>query len=222
MAELMQENVILLVLALVIGLLVAWWVFAASRKTRVEIAPKDAAETPVRRNQALIDAPPAADAIPPASSMMAGPAEAVAPAMPLVVPDVPAPVAPPVAPPVATPVSAAPVRPEAAPAEAPAAAPEAPAQEPAPAAVQAPAQGKSAADELTRIKGLGPKLAEQLRALGITSLAQIAAWDDADIDRIDAQLGRFQGRIRRDDWRTQAGLLVAGDTAGYQAKFGKL
>ena len=45
---------------------------------------------------------------------------------------------------------------------------------------------------------------------------------EADIDQIDAQLGRFQGRIRRDDWPAQARLLAAGDTAGYEAKFGKL
>jgi predicted flap endonuclease-1-like 5' DNA nuclease len=77
-------------------------------------------------------------------------------------------------------------------------------------------------DDLTRIKGLGPKLAEQLRALGVTRLEQIAAWDDAEIDRIDAQLGRFQGRIRRDDWPAQARLLAVGDTAGYEEKFGKL
>jgi len=78
------------------------------------------------------------------------------------------------------------------------------------------------ADDLSEIKGLGPKLVEQLRALGVTRFAQIAAWDDAEIDRIDAQLGRFQGRIRRDDWPGQARLLAAGDTAGYEAKFGKL
>ena len=77
-------------------------------------------------------------------------------------------------------------------------------------------------DDLLRIKGLGPKLVEQLRALGVTSFAQIAAWDDAEIDRIDAQLGRFQGRIRRDDWPAQAHLLAAEDTAGYEARFGKL
>ena len=77
-------------------------------------------------------------------------------------------------------------------------------------------------DDLLLIKGLGPKLVEQLRALGVTSFAQIAAWDDAEIDRIDAQLGRFQGRIRRDDWPAQARLLAAGDTSGYEAKFGKL
>lgn len=78
------------------------------------------------------------------------------------------------------------------------------------------------ADDLTRIKGVGPKLVEQMRRLGVTRFAQIAAWDDAEIDRFDAQLGRFQGRIRRDDWPAQARLLGAGDVAGYEAKFGKL
>ena len=56
----------------------------------------------------------------------------------------------------------------------------------------------------------------------MTSFAQIAAWDDAEIDRVDAQLGRFQGRIRRDDWPAQARFLAAGDLAGYEGKFGKL
>ena len=77
-------------------------------------------------------------------------------------------------------------------------------------------------EDLTRIKGLGPKIADQLRALGVTTFAQIAAWDEAEIDRIDAQLGRFQGRIRRDDWPGQAKLLAAGDTEAYEATFGKL
>ncbi|NCP10415.1 MAG: hypothetical protein GW859_00415, partial [Sphingomonadales bacterium] len=58
--------------------------------------------------------------------------------------------------------------------------------------------------------------------LGVTRYDQIAAWDAADIDRIDAQLGAFQGRIRRDDWVEQARLLAAGDTAGFEAKFGAL
>ena len=75
-------------------------------------------------------------------------------------------------------------------------------------------------DDLTRIKGLGPKLAATLRELGVTRFDQIAGWSDADIERIDGQLGRFQGRIRRDDWVEQAGLLAAGDTAGFERKFG--
>lgn len=87
----------------------------------------------------------------------------------------------------------------------------------------APVTGNAAvADDLTRIKGVGPKLVEQLHALGVTELSQIAAWDESDIDRIDAQLGRFQGRIRRDNWIEQAGLLAGGDTAGYEDRFGKL
>lgn len=77
-----------------------------------------------------------------------------------------------------------------------------------------------AADDLTRIKGLGPKLAATLAELGVTRFAQIAAWNDADIERIDGQLGRFQGRIRRDGWVEQARLLAAGDEDGFRARFG--
>ena len=75
-------------------------------------------------------------------------------------------------------------------------------------------------DDLTQIKGLGPKLATTLQEMGITTLAQIAAWNDADIDRVDGQLGRFEGRIRRDQWVEQAKLLAAGNGDAFAAKFG--
>jgi predicted flap endonuclease-1-like 5' DNA nuclease len=78
------------------------------------------------------------------------------------------------------------------------------------------------ADDLKQIKGIGPKLENLLNSLGVTSYAQIAAWDETDIVRIDAQLGPFQGRIRRDDWPAQARLLAAGDRAGFEARYGKL
>ena len=81
---------------------------------------------------------------------------------------------------------------------------------------------RTATDDLTRLKGVGPKLAAQLGELGVTSFAQIAAWSDSDIDRVDAQLGRFQGRIRRDGWVEQAQLLAAGDTDGFAARFGAI
>jgi len=77
-------------------------------------------------------------------------------------------------------------------------------------------------DDLTHIKGLGPKIGTALRALGVTRYAQIAAWTDADVARIDAQLGAFAGRATRDNWIEQAKLLAGGDTAAYEAKFGKL
>lgn len=77
-------------------------------------------------------------------------------------------------------------------------------------------------DELTRMKGVGPKVAALLNSLGVTRYDQIAAWTDADVARVDAQLGAFKGRVTRDHWVEQAGLLAADDTPGFEAKFGKL
>lgn len=88
----------------------------------------------------------------------------------------------------------------------------------APAAPPAPAGG----DDLLLIKGVGPKLVTLLHQLGVTRFAEIAGWSDADIDRVDAQLGTFAGRIRRDNWVEQCRYLAAGDTAGFEDKFGKL
>jgi len=79
-----------------------------------------------------------------------------------------------------------------------------------------------AGDDLTRIKGVGPKLSRVLGELGVTSYAQIAGWSEADIAAIDANLGSFAGRPTRDSWVEQAALLTGGDTAAYEAKFGKL
>lgn len=90
------------------------------------------------------------------------------------------------------------------------------------AAAQTAAMQSAMGDDLTRIKGVGPKLATRLGELGVSNFEQIAGWSEADIDRIDAQLGRFEGRIRRDDWVAQARLLASGDTAGYETRFGRL
>ena len=68
----------------------------------------------------------------------------------------------------------------------------------------------------------GSQVAEWLNSLGVTSFSQIAAWDDDEIDRIDAQLGTFAGRIRRDDWPTQARYLTSGDMTGFEQRFGRL
>ena len=77
-------------------------------------------------------------------------------------------------------------------------------------------------DDLTRIKGLGPKIATLLRGLGVTRFDQIAAWSEADVARIDPQLGTFQGRIARDNWIEQARYLSAGDVSGFETRFGKV
>ncbi|MDR2857586.1 MAG: hypothetical protein LBV50_07035, partial [Novosphingobium sp.] len=100
--------------------------------------------------------------------------------------------------------------------------PDIPAAPPEPPAAAVATVTAAEADDLRRIKGVGPKLVVLLHGLGITTCAQIAAWTDADIARIDSQLGTFAGRIRRDDWVEQAKLLTAGDTAGFEGKFGRL
>ncbi|NIJ08340.1 putative flap endonuclease-1-like 5' DNA nuclease [Sphingomonas vulcanisoli] len=79
-----------------------------------------------------------------------------------------------------------------------------------------------AGDTLTTLKGLGPKAATRLNELGVTTFAQIAAWDEGDVQAIDAQLGAFKGRIRRDKWVEQARLLAKGDTAAFEEAYGKL
>ena len=152
MSELLAENWILLAIALVIGLVVAWFLFRTNRRTRVTGASKDVLDEGAeraQRNAALVESAPAAQ------------------------------------------------RDET--------------------LTQATANG---GDDLTRIKGVGPKLVAVLNGLGVTSFAQIAAWDDAKIDRIDAELGRFQGRIRRDDWVGQAKLLAEGKSAEFSDKYG--
>lgn len=79
-----------------------------------------------------------------------------------------------------------------------------------------------APDNLLLIKGLGPKLNTLLLGLGITRFDQIGGWNTEDVARVDEHLGAFKGRIERDSWIEQAGLLAKGAIAEFEAKFGKL
>jgi predicted flap endonuclease-1-like 5' DNA nuclease len=72
------------------------------------------------------------------------------------------------------------------------------------------------------MKGVGPKVAALLNGLGVTRFDQIAAWTEADVARVDGQVGALKGGSARDLWFVPGRLLAAGDTAGYEAKFGKL
>ncbi|MET0374753.1 MAG: hypothetical protein ABW128_10910 [Rhizorhabdus sp.] len=78
------------------------------------------------------------------------------------------------------------------------------------------------ADDLTRIKGLGPKAQTVLVGIGIHRFDQLAALDPAQAAEVDARLGAFKGRIFRDRWIDQARYLEQGDTAGFEKEFGKL
>jgi len=77
----------------------------------------------------------------------------------------------------------------------------------APAKPARKAASAAAAGDLKRISGIGPKLEGVLKGMGVTSLAQVAGWTDAEIARFDKELG-FEGRIARDDWVGQAKALL--------------
>lgn len=75
-------------------------------------------------------------------------------------------------------------------------------------------------DDLKLISGVGPSLEAKLHALGVTKFAQVAAFSDEDIAKLDASL-KFRGRIVRDNWLGQAKALAEGGVARYREVFGK-
>lgn len=79
-----------------------------------------------------------------------------------------------------------------------------------PTALDAP---NGAADDLKKIKGVGPKLEGALNELGYFHFDQIAAWGPDELRSVDENLGGFAGRATRDDWIAQAKLLASGDKA---------
>lgn len=65
------------------------------------------------------------------------------------------------------------------------------------------AEESAPSDDLTDIKGIGPKAAAALNAEGVTRYSQIAGWTESDITAWDEKLNG-RGRIVRDDWVGQA------------------
>jgi predicted flap endonuclease-1-like 5' DNA nuclease len=218
-AEFLEAYGLYLLIAFLVGFLTVWLIGRANRKTSVKISKDvlDEDAAPAARNQALIDAPTKSagvEELPKVAPVAEPVAKTVAEPEPA-----PEPAPPPAPPPPPPPSPAPPPAPEPAPEPEPEPAP-APPPAPPPAAA-APEAKPATKDNLTQIKGLGPKLAVILNDLGVTSFAQIAAWDNAEIARIDAQLGRFEGRITRDNWVEQAKLLAAGDEEGFASQFGQ-
>ena len=70
------------------------------------------------------------------------------------------------------------------------------------------AQAPIRQDDLKQISGVGPGLEKKLQDAGITSYAQIAALTDAEIQDLEANVVKFAGRIKRDDWIGQAQQLM--------------
>ena len=79
----------------------------------------------------------------------------------------------------------------------------------APAAVAALPAGELDVSNLSLISGIGPTIEKKLRAAGIVSWNEIAAWTDEDVAKWDEELA-LRGRATREEWVTQAKELLAG------------
>lgn len=60
------------------------------------------------------------------------------------------------------------------------------------------------ADDLEKIRGVGPMLRQLLNDVGVFYYWQVASWTDEDIANIDDKLPGYHGRITRDNWVEQA------------------
>lgn len=198
----------LILIGLVLLVVAIWLITRLGQSTTVvgDGAPKtdvlDEGAKPAQRNQALIDSAPAVEK-----------------GLPEQVADTPTPLA--AAEPTPAPAPAPAPVPPAAPVPTPSPAPKPVEDTPAPLASSSGSSGEEAGDDLSQIKGVGPKLVTLLAENGVTTFAQIAAWSESDIAAIDAKLGRFKGRITRDQWVEQAKLLISGDKDAYAQKFGQ-
>ncbi|WJS83612.1 hypothetical protein [Paracoccus sp. TOH] len=74
------------------------------------------------------------------------------------------------------------------------------------------------ADDLRRIKGIGPKISDWLQEHGVTRYAQIAAWDRDAAAGFAQRMGRMGSRIEADDWVGQARLLAAGGETAHSRR----
>ena len=68
--------------------------------------------------------------------------------------------------------------------------------------------GSAPVDELTRIKGIGPKFRDALHDLGVTRFAQLAAWTEVDVATAAAKLRIQPARIVREGWVESAARLA--------------
>jgi NADH-quinone oxidoreductase subunit E len=103
-------------------------------------------------------------------------------------------------------VQEAPAKERAKPKTEPAAPPSEPPGTPPP-TMEGPRRGQ--ADDLKKIRGVGPKLEEQLNAMGFFHYDQIAAWTEDELAWADQNIEGFRGRASRDDWVGQAKELAA-------------
>ena len=85
-----------------------------------------------------------------------------------------------------------------------------------PAGLEGPREGS--ADNLRKIKGVGPKLEKLLNSLGFYHFDQIAAWTPEEVAWVDENLEGFKGRVSRDDWLSQAAILATGEETEFSQR----
>ncbi|WP_292897772.1 ATP-binding cassette domain-containing protein [Nitratireductor sp.] len=76
------------------------------------------------------------------------------------------------------------------------------------------------ANNLTRVKGIGPANEKKLNALGIWHFDQIAAWKKAEVQWVGSYLA-FPGRIEREEWVKQAKVLAKGGETEFSKRVDK-
>ena len=64
------------------------------------------------------------------------------------------------------------------------------------------------ADDLKKVKGIGPQMEATLNEIGIYTFAQVARMTESEYDLLDSITGSFPGRAQRDDWAGQASILL--------------
>ncbi len=64
------------------------------------------------------------------------------------------------------------------------------------------------ADDLKRIKGVGPQMEQTLNEIGIFTFRQVSRMTEREYDLLDALTESFPGRALRDDWAGQAKRLM--------------
>lgn len=77
------------------------------------------------------------------------------------------------------------------------------------------------ADDLKKIKGVGPKLEKTLNSMGFHHFDQLASWSADEIAWVDENLEGFKGRVTRDDWVKQAKTLAGGGNTAFSKKVEK-
>ena len=85
-----------------------------------------------------------------------------------------------------------------------------------------PRHAPGPADDLSRLKGVGPKFVARLNELGITRYDQLAGLNANEAAHLDERMGPFRGRLARDRIIEQADYLARGDIEGFEEQFGKL